>query len=537
MAGIDDLIRLLGIAQANQGPPPPIPATAAMPPMPATGVIGMNGQAPVPGLIERMLGTQLTSPNVPVAPGAGNGPGLPVPIQSAPPEIAPNVLQRLGELFAQPQGPQAQGTLPVPAQPRRAPEPPPVTTIPLPPPPLPPQGQTILPGIAGGQGVPLPQGGATIIPGMLPPGADPTPIPRSFGETGVPLPQTGALPPGNNPNLAGVLGTLLGLPGGEAGSPPFSGELPAVPSASPPQTPAGTTAGPATGPGVSPPSAPGAAPQTGGQRQGANSPQGGRESSVVESPMGTARFKDVLGVIGAILAQPIPAGGNEMSQIGKALAAGFLYNQGVEQNNQQQAQEKAKTDIAARRVAVDEAGLPLAAQDVATRARQQQTTAALAQANIQRIMSDISLVPDQAERLRLENELARAKLLADPDQRAAALDHVKAQTEDLRTRAGLAERVVGTREQQAAEKEQKDLDAVIAKSIDPSTNNTDWRLVDTHLATRPGWKTPDANDNAKAQAAFARARAAGISPSDAIQAINAQLLAQRTRPVFRTVPK
>ena len=535
MASIDELIQHLGLAIANRGPPPAFPVTTAMPAMPATGVIGQTAP-PQAGLIERMLGTQQTNPNVPVPPGSGNGPGLPIPIQSAPSEITPGVLARLGEFITQnnnaPPGPAPVPPrhVPVPNQQTDVPLPPrPGVSLPPPPGPLPAQGQTILPGMMGGQGVPLPPGGPTLLPGMVPPGVVTTSMPPPGSASGG---SGGAVPAPNDPST--MLAQILGYAGGEIGSPP-----PGVPSAAPPagapQPPAGAPAGPATGPGVSPPPAPGAAPQTGGLPQQAGNGQDSRDSTVVDSNSGIARFKDVLGVIGAILAQPIPAGGNQMSQIGKALAAGFIYNQGVEQNTQQQAQDKAKLDIAARRVAVDEAGLPLDQRRVAVSEAQQRNQAQMTAAQIANIAANMATIEPGIKLTLAQAEFARVRALAEGPEKDARIAQLAAHTELLKSQTLTGPEIAAARTATVEERKAADLEKALGTAV-TMTGGPDHLKIDGILSAR-GYAAPTPSDMTLAREALARATAMGVPKDEAIAMINHNLRSQKKRPAFLSVPK
>lgn len=290
-----------------------------------------------------------------------------------------------------------------------------------------------------GSSVPMP-GMAPSAPPAFPPGAQPmapAPAPAAppTAPQSVPMPQSGFAPNGplESSDPYGQLQQLYE---------PSTWPLPSDPSRQGGYGPATTSPGPDSGRGApgrpsgapaSPPAGPGAAPSSQPQVATAPEPAGTQGASsgtsALSDPNSRARTYQLLSIMGAILAQPIPPGGNPMGQIGKALGMGALYQDAMARADQDRADKRIEQAQVDRRLGVQEKSAGIEGRRADTQQFNAETDRAGTIARIRNLDAQLPSILAGAKLTEAQAELARIHAIAAPAQQALALQEFQRKLE------------------------------------------------------------------------------------------------------------
>jgi len=345
-----------------------------------------------------------------------------------------------------------------------------------------------------------------------------------------PNPNTAAIPMTSTPSAAPGPSGLA--PAVEPLGPTFPGgsflqnlgiDLPR--SASP--APGGSRPGPSssspTGPGpASPPGggAPSLAPQTQPE------PSGGRGSTGPsgDSGRGASRLLDTLAVIGTVLSQPPPPGGNLVSQIGRAMGMGFMYNKMLDSAEVEQTNTAKKQELENRRTAVQEKQVGITGRRVDQQGR-------LVDIEERKAPAEIELLRARATAAGLETRFKEIELQFknDPARRELEMRKLAAEVDNIGARTDLTRNQVETPQSQAQAREAKALKD--AGALDPmSPTGINWRVAGPVLAGM-GYRPLGAADVQAAKAKYQELIKSGITPIEAEHQLNMYLRSKRYVPV------
>lgn len=117
----------------------------------------------------------------------------------------------------------------------------------------------------------------------------------------------------------------------------------------------------------------------------------------------------MLTIMGAVLAQPVPPGGSPMGQIGKAMAMGQLYQDSMTRADEERSAKRIDQGLAARRVGVAEQELGLGAKRVDIARYGAETDRQAMEARREALRADITATYAGVERTRQLMRLQDAK--------------------------------------------------------------------------------------------------------------------------------
>ena len=195
----------------------------------------------------------------------------------------------------------------------------------------------------------------------------------------------------------------------------------------------GQTGRPSGSPPASSPAGPGAAPSSPPQVATAPEPAGTQGASsgtsALSDPNSRARTYQLLSIMGAILAQPIPPGGNPMGQIGKALGMGTLYQDAMARADQERADKRIEQAQVDRRLGVQERSVGIDARRADTGQFNAETDRAGTIARIRNLDAQLPGILAGAKLTEAQAELARIHAIAAPAQQALALQEFQRKLE------------------------------------------------------------------------------------------------------------
>lgn len=395
--------------------------------------------------------------------------------------------------------------------------------VPQPPPPARPPGAQPL----SASPTPATVEGSPTIPPSIPPGilAALGMYPPEDMRESTPAPAPGTVagqmvaPP--MPGNSGVAPTV------EPPEPVFPGDSmlqnPAIPLPSSGRPPSGVGAGGGSAPRI--PSTPGAGPTTTPADLGPSSSQSSTAGRAADAGRGASRLMDTLAVIGAVLSQPPPPGGNIVSQIGKAMGLGFAYNKMLDSAEVEQGNVVRKQELEARNTAVREKQVGIQDKRVDQQGRLVDIEERKAPVEIELLRERVRGTAAESRmreiELRYKNDPARREL--ELQKLATEVDRNKATTEYTRSQVDTP----AHKNAAAIAKALKDSGAI--DPMNPAGIN--WQAAAPVYSTF-GHKALNANEVAQAKAQFQKLVQGGMSAIEAERQINLWL----TSPERKRVP-
>jgi hypothetical protein len=345
--------------------------------------------------------------------------------------------------------------------------------------------------------------------------------------------------PAMAPNISAAVDPNMGLPAPDVPPPVTPGEFNQFPGGSLlqnlgislPQLP-GTGRPPASagvGPGGSVPRSP-STPVAGPTSPSPAGPSGpsndmGSSARAPEAARGTSRLMDTLAVIGTVLSQPPPPGGNIVSQIGRAMGMGFVYNKMLDSAEQEQGNTVKKQELEARKTGVQEAQLGINKDRVGLEGRRVAVDEAMAGPQIELLRERVR--GTAAETRMREIEL---RYKNDPARRDLELRKLQADVAGTEARTDLTRnQIITAADKDAAALAKALKDAGAIDSMNP--NGINWQAAAPVYNTFR-YKPLNANEVAQAKAQFQKLTQGGMSPGEAERQINLWL----TSPERRRVP-
>lgn len=175
-------------------------------------------------------------------------------------------------------------------------------------------------------------------------------------------------------------------------------------------------------------------------------------SSALSDPQGRTNLSQLLTIMGAVLMQPIPPGGNAMSQIGKALTTGVLYQDSVLRSGQEQDNKRMELEQAGRRVAVQEKALGIDARRADTAQYGAETDRAGTIARIRNLDASLPGILAGADLARAQADLARIHAMGEPEKQRLALEEFERRNRLTDVQIDTARANLGTPGQRGAAK-------------------------------------------------------------------------------------
>ena len=238
---------------------------------------------------------------------------------------------------------------------------------------------------------------------------------------------------GGAPEVFSTLAALYGQPNEAGGSPnaaaiPYAGQ----PSAGGAPRGGGQPQGPAS---PAAPAAPAAAPSMVTSPEAAQS----ASSSDTRDPAKRERLWQMLSIMGSVLAQQPAAGQNQMSQIGKALATGMLYQDSMNRADQERVDKRVEQEQASRGLGIREKQLGIEDRRAGTQQYAAETDRTGTLARVQTLMAGLPGVVAEGKLRQLQAQhqdlintqspqefaMKREKLLADIEHTKATTDYTR----------------------------------------------------------------------------------------------------------------